>query len=129
MTETTRVGRFVLEDLAVVHPGDLAGPLDEAAAAALRPVDVLFVPVGGHYTAGPAEALEIIAQLTPRIAIPMHYRTPHADLAIGSLEDFLARVRHPVRRVASGSVDLARDRLPARTEVWTLRPGALPGRP
>ena len=123
---STRVGRFVLEDLAVVHPGDLAGPLDETAAAALRPVDVLFVPVGGHFTAGPAEALAVIAQLRPRVAIPMHYKTPYADLPIGSLEDFLRDVRHPVRRLHAGTADLDRGSLPARTEVWTLRPTAVP---
>ncbi|MFH1533276.1 MAG: MBL fold metallo-hydrolase [Pseudomonadota bacterium] len=123
---TTRVGRLVLEDLAVVHLGDLGGPLDETTAAVLRPVDVLFVPVGGHFTAGPAEALDLIAQLNPRVAIPMHYKTPHADLAIGPLEDFLRGVRCPMRRLNVGAIDLDRDSLPARTEVWTLRPTAIP---
>jgi len=123
---TTRVGRLLLEDLAVVHPGDLAGPLDETTAAVLRPVDVLFVPVGGHFTAGPGEALEFIAQIAPRVAIPMHYKTPHADLAIGPLEDFLRDVPYPMRRLSAGTIDLDRDSLPARTEVWTLRPTSLP---
>ncbi len=126
MEATTRVGRLVLEDLTVVHPGDLAGPLDEAAAAVLRPVDILFVPVGGYFTAGPEEALALIAQLTPRVAIPMHYKTPHADLTIGSLEDFLRDVRYPMRRLNAGAVDLDRDSLPPRTEVWTLRPTTAP---
>jgi len=123
---STRVVRFVLEDLAVVHLGDLAGPLDETAAAVLSPVDVLFVPVGGHFTAGPAEALALIAQLAPRVAIPMHYKTPHADLPIGPLDDFLQNVRYPVRKLHTGTVDLDSDSLPARTEVWTLRPTCIP---
>jgi len=123
---TTRVGRFLLDDLAVVHLGDVAGPLDEAAAAVLRPVDLLFVPVGGYFTAGPAEAMALIAQLAPRVVIPMHYKTPHADLQIGPLEDFLAEVRYPLRRLTAGSVDLDRASVPARTEVWTLRPTTFP---
>lgn len=126
METSTRVGRLVLEDLALVHTGDLAGPLDESTAAVLRPVDILFVPVGGHFTAGPQEALALIEQLAPRVAIPMHYKTPHADLTIGPLDDFLRVVRHPMRRRVEGSVDLDRDNLPPRTEVWTLRPTGFP---
>jgi L-ascorbate metabolism protein UlaG (beta-lactamase superfamily) len=126
MEATTRVGRLVLDDLAMVHPGDLAGPLDDDAAAALGPVDVLFVPVGGHFTAGPAEALALIRQLTPRVAIPMHYKTPHADLPIGSLDDFLGEVSVPIRRVDSGTLELTPAALPDRTEVWTLLPTACP---
>ncbi len=126
MEATTGVGRLVLDGLAVVHPGDLAGPLDDATAAALGPVDVLFVPVGGHFTAGPAEALELIAQLAPRVAIPMHYKTPHADLAIGDLDAFLREVSDPIRRIDASAIDLVRDTLPPRTEVWTLLPSCCP---
>lgn len=126
METTTRVNRLVLGDLTLVHPGDIAGPLDDATAAVLRPVDILFVPVGGHFTAGPDEALALIAQIAPRVAIPMHYKTPHADLTIGSLEDFLREVRYPMRRLNTGTLDLDPEALPARTEVWTLRPISVP---
>jgi len=126
LTATTRMGRFELEGLALLHPGDVAGPLEPATVAALRPVDVLFLPVGGHFTAGPEEARALVAQLTPRVVIPMHYRTPHADLAIGSLEDFLAVVPWPIRRRGEATVELEAPRLPPRTEIWTLRPLALP---
>jgi L-ascorbate metabolism protein UlaG (beta-lactamase superfamily) len=125
MDATTRVGSLVLENLVLVHPGDLAGPLDEATADDLRPVDVLFVPVGGHFTAGPSEALALIEQLAPRVAIPMHYKTPHADLAIGPLEDFLNLADLPSRRLNS-TVTLDQSTLPTSTEIWTLSPEACP---
>ena len=126
METTTRVGRLEVEGLVLVHPGDLAGPLDAATAAAIGPVDVLLVPVGGHFTAGPAEALALIAQIAPRVAIPMHYKTPHADLTIGTLDEFLRVVPYPLRRIEAGTVDLAASPLPTSTEVWTLHPTACP---
>jgi Beta-lactamase superfamily domain len=46
-------------------------------------VDLLFVPVGGGPTIGASAAVESVARLAPRWAVPMHYRTPR----IGFLED------------------------------------------
>jgi L-ascorbate metabolism protein UlaG (beta-lactamase superfamily) len=126
MDTTTRVGRLALDGLVLVHPGDLAGPLDAEVAAALGPVDVLFVPVGGHFTAGPAEALALIAQVAPRVAIPMHYKTPHADLAIGPLDDFLRDSGLPVRRFDPGTADVDGVGLPRSTEIWALQPTRVP---
>jgi L-ascorbate metabolism protein UlaG (beta-lactamase superfamily) len=41
---------------------------------ALGSVDVLLVPVGGGNSLNAAQAAEVVAQVTPRIVIPMHYR-------------------------------------------------------
>jgi L-ascorbate metabolism protein UlaG (beta-lactamase superfamily) len=39
----------------------------------LEGTDILMIPVGGTYTINAKQATEIIAQLEPRIVIPMHY--------------------------------------------------------
>lgn len=119
----TRITRFVLDDVAVVHPGDLGAPLSAESCAVLGDVDLLFVPVGGHFTMGPEGAREMIAALRPKVAIPIHYKTPFADLAIGPLQDFLDLAGSiPVRRFASGEIDISADSLPVRTEIWVLPP-------
>lgn len=78
------------EGLRVAHLGDLGHVPDEAAAAALGPVDVLMIPVGGHYTIDAATAAKVAAQLHARVVLPMHYRTrANADWPIAPVEDFL----------------------------------------
>ena len=77
------------EDLRVAHLGDLGCLLDADQLDTLGRVDLLMIPVGGFFTVDPAQALEVIKQLDPRIIVPMHYRTAYnADWPIGPVEDF-----------------------------------------
>jgi L-ascorbate metabolism protein UlaG (beta-lactamase superfamily) len=74
---------FELEGLRVCHFGDFGqSALREEQAAARGEVDLLIVPVGGGPTLDGAGALEVVARLSPRWVVPMHYRTPR----IGFLE-------------------------------------------
>ncbi len=38
-------------------------------------LDVALLPIGDRYTMGPADALEAIALLQPKLTVPMHYNT------------------------------------------------------
>jgi L-ascorbate metabolism protein UlaG (beta-lactamase superfamily) len=108
---------FEVEGLRVVHLGDLGHILDDAQVRAIGRVDVLLVPVGGHYTIGPAEAGRVIEQLAPRIAVPMHFKTEaNASWPIGTLDDFL-RGRPGVRRVGATFV-VSPQTLPGQQEIW-----------
>ncbi len=80
------------EGLRVAHLGDLGHRLSEAQIAALGRVDILLIPVGGHFTIGPDVAAELAEQLQPAITVPMHYRGAGFGYAvIGPVEDFLCR--------------------------------------
>lgn len=120
--EQVRIFRFGMGGLTFVHPGDLGKPLGASLAGNLRPVDVLFLPVGGTFTAGPQEALELIEELQPRYAVPMHYLLPAADLTILPLSEFLKVNPWPVKKLDDSSLDLAPETLPARTTVLLLKP-------
>jgi L-ascorbate metabolism protein UlaG (beta-lactamase superfamily) len=107
------------EDLRVVHLGDLGHLLSDEQVRAIGPVDVLMVPVGGHYTIGPADADAVIAQLGPRVVIPMHYKTEvNPSWPIGTLDDYL-KGRAGVVRMGS-AVKITPSALPARQEIWAL---------
>ena len=74
-----------------VHMGDIGCALTAEQIAALGRVDVLMIPVGGHYTVDAAGAWEIAKALAPKIVIPMHYRG--ADFGydvIGPVDPFLS---------------------------------------
>lgn len=66
----------------VVHLGDLGHLLTPDQVATIGRVDVLLIPVGGYFTIGPEEARQVVAQLRPRVVIPMHYRTEQTNPAI-----------------------------------------------
>lgn len=78
------------EGVRVVHMGDIGCALTPEQIAALGRVDVLLIPVGGHYTVDAAGAWEIAQALDPSIVIPMHYRGRGFGFpVIGKVEPFL----------------------------------------
>lgn len=82
---------FELDGLRVAHLGDFGqSALREGQAAAIGPVDLLIIPVGGGPTIGAEAAELIVRRLEPRWAVPMHYRTPRIGF-LETAEDFLAR--------------------------------------
>ncbi len=112
-----------------VHLGDLGHVLTDDQISKINGfgrIDVLFVPVGGVYTINPDEAVKVIKQLNPRIAIPMHYyderlsRTVFSKLA--KLEDFLAQWDGPVKKVDTNSVEITIGAIPEFSTVYTLKP-------
>ncbi|MDI6771252.1 MAG: MBL fold metallo-hydrolase [bacterium] len=108
-----------VEGLRVAHLGDLGHVLTPEQARAIGPVDVLMVPVGGHFTIGPAEADRVIAQLNPRVVIPMHFKTRvTASWPIRDLEEFLGK-RTGVKRVGT-SVTITAGGLPGDQEIWIM---------
>lgn len=64
---------ILLDDVTFCHLGDLGHELSQSQLEEIGNVDVLFVPVGGGETIGPAEASNVISQLEPRIVVPIHY--------------------------------------------------------
>ena len=66
---------FDLGTLCIAHLGDLSQKLNEQQIKAFGKVDVALTPIGGGRTMGPDLAKEVLAQLKPKIAIPMHIAT------------------------------------------------------
>jgi len=112
---------FELEGLRLAHLGDLGAPLDAAQKEALSEVDVVLCPVGGTYTIDAQQAAELASGLPRlRVLIPMHYKTDRlADWPIETV-DGVARLMENVRRVGGTTVELTREILPDRLEVWIL---------
>jgi L-ascorbate metabolism protein UlaG (beta-lactamase superfamily) len=106
---------FDLGTLCIAHLGDLSHTLTPEHLKQIGRVDVALIPIGGRYTMGPDTAREVLLQLKPKIAIPMHYRdNPYL------LESFLKGMA--VRRPDSDTLVVSKSSLPASTEVVVLRP-------
>jgi len=57
------------------HAGDTALFSDMALFKNEGKIYCAFIPIGGHYTMGPDDALEAVKLLEPEIVIPIHYNT------------------------------------------------------
>ena len=96
------------EGLRVVHMGDIGCALTAEQIAALGRVDVLLLPVGGHYTVDADGAWEIARALKAAVVVPMHYRSATFGYdVIGTLDPFLEKAEKVVRlQGRSWEVDL-----------------------
>lgn len=68
---------YVLEaqGLRVAHFGDVGCMPSQEVLDQLQNLDAIMLPVGGHFTVGPQEAMDIVKAIQPRVVIPMHYRS------------------------------------------------------
>jgi L-ascorbate metabolism protein UlaG (beta-lactamase superfamily) len=81
-----------LDDISICHLGDLAAPLGSDQVTVVKDADVLLVPVGGHCTIDGAQAAEIVAQVEPKLVVPMHYRTPGVRLELDPVDRFCREI-------------------------------------
>jgi len=115
-----RIYVLTVEGIRLAHAGDLGHRISEGDVG---DVDVLLLPVGGHFTVDAATAWDITKAVAPRVVIPMHYKTPDVDFPIQTVEAFLDHAegeRVPIRRFPDGVITLPP--LPERLEVWVLSP-------
>lgn len=63
------------EEIKLCHLGDQGTALNEEQTALLEGVDILFVPVGGVFSLDAKTAWQVTQALSPRLVIPMHYKT------------------------------------------------------
>jgi L-ascorbate metabolism protein UlaG (beta-lactamase superfamily) len=97
---------FELDGLRVCHFGDFGqSALRDEQAAAIGAVDLLIVPVGDGPTIGAEQAHEIIARLSPRWVVPMHYRTPRINF-LETADAFLELAAN-VERLPGAAFDTA----------------------
>jgi len=77
------------EGIRVVHLGDLGAMPENDLFEKLQEIDVLLIPVGGVYTIEPAEAKALSDKLSPRVIIPMHFKTEALKFNLAPVEKFL----------------------------------------
>jgi L-ascorbate metabolism protein UlaG (beta-lactamase superfamily) len=111
---------FTVDGLRVCHLGDLGHELSPQQVSQIGEVDILLIPVGGFFTIDAKVAGKVLEQLKPRVAIPMHYKTPKCDYPISGVEDFL-KDRGRVKRIDGSEVEFKKGELPEATEVIVLK--------
>lgn len=112
---------FELDGVRLCHVGDLGQPLTAEQAASIGEVDVLLVPVGGTFTINAAQAWQLVEQLSPRVVVPMHFKTAKTNLPIETLDGFISDRRN-VERPGKSAVELTAETLGDGLRVVVLEP-------
>jgi L-ascorbate metabolism protein UlaG (beta-lactamase superfamily) len=117
--------RFTLEGIEIAHFGDVGNPLSPAQLRQLGGVDVALVPTGGPPTIALPDLHAALAELQPKLVIPMHYRIPGAKPRMLPVTDFTAHYPPAQVHFATEPVlELARGDLDGPTRVIVLPPSA-----
>jgi len=106
---------FDLGRLCIAHLGDLGHQLTPRQLKWIGKIDVALTPISGRWTMGPYTAREVIKQLKPKIAIPMHYRD-NMHLVRAFAEGF------PSRHLKTNVLQVSKSSLPSATEIVVLTP-------
>ena len=106
---------YQIDDLKVLHLGDLGHMLSDEVIQKIGDVDILLAPIGGVFTINAKTAAELADRLNAKVLIPMHYKTPALHFNIEGLEPLIAananrRVHHLNANTASLTHETLGDR-------------------
>ena len=112
---------YVLEmdGVTLCHMGDLGHLPASQLMEAIGDVDVLFLPVGGVSTIAGSTAAEIVRHLSPKIVIPMHYKTSAEVKDFEPVDRFLKELSIK-EMVSQPKLSINRSTLPTSTQVTIL---------
>jgi len=108
--------KIKVDDVWLVHLGDLGEKLSDKLIEELSVVDILFIPVGGNYTIDADQAVEIVNKLSPSIVIPMHFKEEGKEVDVESVDEFIKKMDKEVKRV-DRKIKIGKDDLSEDVEV------------
>lgn len=113
--------QVTIDDVNIVHLGDLGQrKLTQEQVEALSTCDILLIPVGSVYTISGRDAPDIVAQVEPKIIIPMHYKTAGLKFDLEPVEPFLVAMGKE-KLAPAAKLSISRERLPQEPEVVLLQ--------
>lgn len=111
---------FQIDGINVLHLGDLGHELTEEQLSQLPgDTDILMVPVGGVYTIDAEVAAKVVAQIEPKIVIPMHFKLPELKADLQGVEPFLKEMGAESAQ-PQPKLTITKDKLPEETQVVLL---------
>ncbi len=109
-----------IDDINIVHLGDLGQKkLTQEQVEQLSACDVLLIPVGGTYTISAKEAPDIIAQIEPKIVVPMHYKVDGLKFELENEQKFLESFGKE-KAEPQAKLSVSADKLPEEVEIVLL---------
>lgn len=111
--------QMTVDGMNIVHLGDLGHPLSDENIEKIGAVDILFVPVGGHFTIDAEIAQITVSKLQPKIVVPMHFKTDKCGFPIAPVEDY---IKNREAKKLDGEFEITKENLPEGTTTFVLTP-------
>jgi L-ascorbate metabolism protein UlaG (beta-lactamase superfamily) len=108
-----------MDGMTLCHLGDLGHLPSPQLIEDIGDIDVLFLPVGGVSTIGSSTAAEIVRRLTPKVVIPMHYKTEALTIELEPVDKFLKETGIK-EMVSQPKLSVNRSNLPTSTQIVVL---------
>jgi len=110
-----------VDDVAMLHCGDLGHLIDDALLEEIGEINILFVPTGGVYTISEKDAAKVARQVDPNIIIPMHYRVNGLKESFNGLTPVDAFLKEMDKTSApENKLVISKDTLPDEISVVVL---------
>ncbi|MGI9521839.1 MAG: MBL fold metallo-hydrolase [Hyphomicrobiaceae bacterium] len=110
---------FEVSGLCIAHLGHLHHTLTVQQLAQVGQMDVVLVPIDGSFTLDIPGMLDVLEALKAPVIVPMHY---FSEFTLARFIEAAQKI-FAVKRMTTSDIVLARDRMPAQSEVWVLPPG------
>lgn len=79
-----------VEDVRVCYIGDIGvKKIPAALVDKIGEADVLFIPIGGAHTFDAKNAWGLIAEIEPKVVVPIYYKIPGLKVSLNGIEEFL----------------------------------------
>ncbi|MDD4364049.1 MAG: MBL fold metallo-hydrolase [Atribacterota bacterium] len=111
--------KILTDNLTLCHLGDLGHLLDDDQLEKIGLIDILFIPVGGYFTLNNHQADQVIAQIKPKIVLPMHYKTDAIKWSIDPLSTFLEEKKN-ISLIRNNFFEIKQGNLPDKTIIYIL---------
>lgn len=108
-----------IDNVTLCHLGDIGHKPSSKMEEEFSDIGVLFMPVGGVSTIDGAQAAEIVKEISPKIVVPMHYKTPALKKELDPLDIFIKKLGSK-EVIEQPRLNVNRASLPASTQVMVL---------
>jgi L-ascorbate metabolism protein UlaG (beta-lactamase superfamily) len=95
---------FEGDKYSICHLGHLGHIPSSLVLDKLKNIDILLIPIGGHFSMNGFEAAKLCNLISPRYIIPMHYKTNKTSLYLDDPKNFIISMKH-IKKVNSNILD------------------------
>lgn len=97
---------FEIDNYKICHLGDLGHIPSNLIIEKLKNIDILLIPIGGHFSLNGFEAAKLCNLLSPKYIIPMHYKTHKTDLYLDDPKNFITSMKY-IKKVKSNILNIS----------------------